>query len=141
MASTSDRTRRKKEQLILAKQGFGAYLKNDFFAQPSAVYAIWEENGEYISALRLEPYQDGLLIEALETIPGQRRKGYAVKLIQVVQSWLATRNAGKLYAHVSKKKTASLRTHDRRGFQIILDHAVYTDHTVNEKHYTLCYEK
>lgn len=55
--------------IMLAEQDFYQYLRKCFFPAPGARYAVWVENGMYVSALRLEPYQDGLLLEALETKP------------------------------------------------------------------------
>lgn len=60
------------EGIKKAEQNFYQYLQNNFFCNEGVVYAIWEEDGQYISALRLEPYQDGLLLEALETKPSYR---------------------------------------------------------------------
>ena len=121
-------------QAALAEQEFYNYLQQVFFRTADARYLIWEENGRYLSALRLEPYQDGLLLEALETAPQHRRKGYAVKLVQA-----ALKHAGniKIYSHVSRKNTASLRTHEKCGFRKILDHAVYADGSVNDRCCTL----
>ena len=69
-------------QIALAEQDFYQYLQQVFFRTTGAVYYILEEGGRYISALRLEPYRDGMLLEALETAPNQRRKGYAAKLLR-----------------------------------------------------------
>lgn len=129
------------EQLILAKRDFRRYLEEQFFPQPGAVYAVWEAEGQYVSALRLEPNRDGLLLEALETIPEQRRKGYAVTLIRAVQSWLREQGKGKVYSHVSKRNTASLRTHERCGFRRFLDYEVCFDGSVNPNAYTMLYEE
>ena len=87
------------------------------------MYALWVENGKYVSALRLEPYEDGLLLEALETIPSQRRKRYAQQLIRAVQAQFPQ----KIYSHISKKNTASLMVHQKCGFVQILDYAKYID--------------
>lgn len=122
------------EQILRAEQEFGAYLREDFFKNDGAYYALWEENGKYRSALRLEPYEDGMLLEALETRPDCRGKGYATMLMQAVLA-IETR---KIYSHVSKKNTASLRTHEKCGFQKILDHAVYVDGSVSTNSVTLC---
>ena len=54
-------------QLALAEEDFREYLSQVFFAAEGAAYFILEEAGRYVSALRLEPYEDGLLLEALET--------------------------------------------------------------------------
>lgn len=124
------------EKLLRAEQAFYQYLNEDFFKTTGAVYAIWEENGAYISALRLEPYQDGLLLEALETAPEFRKRGYAFELIEAVKSEFP----GKIYSHVGKRNIASLRTHEKCGFQRVLDHAVYIDGTVARNAYTLCYD-
>ena len=69
------------QKLMQAEQDFYQYLNKVFFRTSDAVYAIWEEQGTYVSALRLEPYRDGLLLEAFETAPPSRRQGYAEKLI------------------------------------------------------------
>ena len=122
-------------QLMQAEQSFYAYLTQSFFRTPGAVYAIWEEQGKYISALRLEPYEDGLLLEALETAPAYRRKGYAEKLIRSVQE----RFPQKIYSHVSKQNRASLKVHQKCGFRQVLDYARYIDGSVARNAVTLCY--
>lgn len=121
-------------QIFLAEQDFYRYLRESFFPTPGAAYYIWTENGSYISALRLEPYQDGLLLEALETAPDHRNMGCASKLIQAV---LALRKE-KIYSHISKKNTASIRTHEKCGFRKVLDHAVYVDGSVSARVDTYC---
>ena len=93
-------------QIQLAEEDFYRYLSQVFFRSPGAVYAVWEENGWYVSAMRLEPYRDGLLLEALETAPEQRRKGFAAALIRAVQCFLDGKT--KLYSHVDKRNLSSL---------------------------------
>lgn len=122
------------EQLLRAEQAFYQYLREDFFKTNGAVYAVWVEKDVYISALRLEPYQDGLLLEALETAPEYRKMGYAFRLIEAVKREFP----GKIYSHVGKRNAASLKTHEKCGFQKVLDHAVYIDGTVARNAYTLC---
>lgn len=111
------------QRLALAEQDFRQYLQEVFFPVESAVYAVWEENGAYMSALRLEPYEDGLLLEGLETAPGQRRKGYGEALIRAVLEAFPDR----IYSHVSKKNTPSLAIHEKCGFIRILDYAKEID--------------
>lgn len=124
--------------LLQAEQEFYGYLQDVFFAVPGAVYCIWEESGEYVSALRLEPYKDGWLLEALETAPRQRRQGYAERLIcQVLQ--LPEYN--KIYSHVHKKNLPSLRIHGKCGFCRISERAVYIDGSVNHNACTMCIER
>ena len=122
-------------QLLNAEQAFHQYLRECFFVTPEAVYCIWQEKGRPVSALRLEPYRDGLLLEALETAPAHRRKGYAVALITAV---LEAFGEKKIYSHVGKRNTPSLRTHEKCGFHRIADHAVYADGSVMQNHVTFC---
>ena len=117
-------------QLALAEEDFYDYLRNVFFATEGTMYALWEENGEYVSALRLEPYRDGLLLEGLETMPQHRGKGCASMLIRAV---LEEYEGQKIYSHVGRKNLASLAVHGKAGFRRILDHAVYIDGSVNNR--------
>lgn len=123
-------------QLALAEQEFYAYLQEVFFKTEGAAYLIWEESGAYVSALRLEPYQNGLLLEALETHPKHRKKGYAARLVAAAVAYAGV----KVYSHVNTKNTPSMRTHESCGFRKILDYAVYADGSVNDRCCTLCHE-
>lgn len=127
------------EQLLLAEQDFLHFLKERFFIKPEAVYMIWSVDGKYVSTLRLEPYQDGLLLEALETVPEERKKRYAVSLISAVQKNLGSFDGIKVYSHVSKQNVASLKTHRRCGFEICMEYTVRADGSINHNAYTLCW--
>lgn len=118
------------QAVLEAEQDFYGYLKDSFFATPGAFYGIWTEDRKYVSALRLEPYRDGWLVEAVETAPSQRRKGYAAVLMAQVLTYLGQ---GKVYSHVHKANTASLGLHRRCGFCRICDRAVYIDGSVNNR--------
>lgn len=124
------------EQMLRAEQAFYRYLQEDFFKTSGAVYAIWMEGDAYVSALRLEPYRDGLLLEALETAPDKRGRGYAKQLVAA-----AIADAQKVYSHVGKRNAPSLRVHEACGFRRISEQAVYIDGSVDSHCYTLCYEK
>ena len=123
--------------LQLAEQDHREYLQDIFFRTGGAVLAVWEENRTYVSALRLEPYKDGLLLNALETAPVHRKKGYAVRLIRAVQE-----NMGnvKIYSHVNKRNMPSLKTHEACGFRVISDCAVFLSGSVDYRSCTLLYE-
>ena len=123
-------------QLALAEQEFYQYLQQVFFRTEGAGYFIWEKKGCYVSALRLEPYRDGLLLEALETSPAYRKQGYATTLVQAALEYAKDQ---KIYAHVNKGNMASLRTHEKCGFCRILEYAVYADGSVNDRCCTLCH--
>ncbi len=124
------------EQLLRAEQDFYQYLQEIFFTTPNAVYYLWEENGTPVSALRLEPYRDGLLLEALETAPQHRQKGYAKALLLAVLEAVGNQ---RIYSHVHKKNAASLKTHLGCGFAPISGQAVYADGSVNGHCCTLLY--
>lgn len=127
-------------QIALAEQDFYDYLQNDFFTKEQSRYMILSEEGRYVSALRLEPYRDGLLLEALETAPWARKRGFAAKLIRLVQEILTEEGSGPVYSHVSDRNVPSLAVHSKCGFRKILDYAVYLDGSVNRRSRTLRWE-
>ena len=124
-------------QIALAEQEFYSYLRQIFFKTDGVACLIWEEHGRYISALRLEPYRDGLLLEALETSPEHRRMGYGTLLVKAALEYAGN---VKVYSHVGKQNVPSLRTHERCGFRRILEYSVYADGSVNDRCCTLCHE-
>ena len=126
------------QQLLQAEQELYQYLREVFFQTAGAAYYLWEHHGKPVSALRLEPYRDGLLLEALETHPLHRRKGYAKMLIKAA---LETVGEQKVYSHVGKRNVASLNTHLSCGFQRISEQAVYADGSINDRCATLLYKK
>lgn len=128
------------EQRRRAEDDFISYLREDFFSHPNAFYAVWAPDGCYKAALRLEPYRDGLLLEALETAPEARRQGYATVLIRKVMSYLQPLKWTCIYSHIHKRNIASLNVHKKCGFQIISDSATYIDGTVTQSSYTLRYD-
>ncbi len=121
----------------MAELDFRQYLQEVFFPTEGALCALWEVNGHYVSALRLEPYRDGLLLEGLETAPEQRHRGYGAALIQAV---LGTLPCGKVYSHVRKANAISRKTHEKCGFRQISDSAAYIDGSVDRRCCTLVYE-
>jgi len=127
--------------LQLAEQDFRQYLQEVFFRTPGAFCCIWEENGHYVSALRVEPYRDGLLLTALETAPSCRRKGYAAALIRAVQQNFLEIDRVKIYSHVDKQNAASLQTHKKCNFRVISDCAVYINGSVDYRCCTMLYER
>ncbi len=120
-----------------AEEEFISYLREDFFRQKNAFYAVWLVEDTYQSALRVEPYRDGLLLEALETAPNARRRGYACCLLTEVLAFLRATDCNAVYSHVNKRNNASLALHSRCGFRTISDSAVYIDGTVTQNSCTL----
>lgn len=125
------------QQLLRAEQDFYEYLSTGFFTQPGDRYCIWEENGAYISALRLQQFQDGLLLEALETHLQHRGRGYAEKLIRAVLEQL---RPPKIYSHIGHRNAPSIAVHQKCGFRKIADLARYADGSVNSHCGTYLFE-
>lgn len=125
------------EQILRAEQDFYHYLC-DFFKTPGSSYWMLKAAVGYAAALRLEPYKDGMLLEALETKPCERRKGYAEELIRGMLEEMKP-NCIPIYSHISKTNYPSIRVHEKCGFQRISHSAVYIDGSVNARAYTYCY--
>jgi len=124
------------ERLKLRNQLYD-YLADDFFRVKAAFYAVWVVDGDYVSALRIEPFDDGYLVEALQTKMSERRKGYAEKLLNAVLNCERFLNSRPVYAHIYKNNRASMAVHRACGFQPYLDHAVFIDGTVSGNACTL----
>ena len=118
---------------------FYEYLSSCFFRQKGAVYCLWLVDGQYCSALRLEPYKDGLLLTGLETAPHWRRRGYAQSLMGAALGWAEGMGHRKIYSHIRFDNRASLAVHQRLGFRKMLNHAVLLDGTVSSKIGTYLY--
>ena len=100
--------------------GFLGFLKNEFFLQNEAAYWILEENGVWYSALRTCKVLNGLYyLEALETRPDFRKEGYASLLLSSVLDVFRKDGPFRICDCVSKKNTASLKVHEKCGFQIV----------------------
>ena len=107
----------------------------DFLSEADTLYAVWLMDGKYACALRLEPYQDGLLIAGLETAPDLRGRGCAKALLRAVASQFSGR---RLYSHVARKNTASLAVHADCGFTKLHDGAILLDGSAGSSYVTLC---
>ncbi|MBO4915691.1 MAG: GNAT family N-acetyltransferase [Oscillospiraceae bacterium] len=109
----------------MAERDFIRYLETDFFSAPGRIFWVLEEDGVWVSALRLSLIREGLYyLEALETHPGYRRHGYAARLLREVIAKLKLLGPFRICDCVSKENDASLRTHKACGFVIASDPAV-----------------
>ncbi len=127
-------------QLLEAEQDFYLFLKS-FLREKGSVCAVWISEGKYVSALRAEPYRDGVLIEGLETAPTCRRQGYAKLLLRGILEYLNERGAEKIYSHIQRDNIPSIRTHLSCGFVCICDYAAYIDGSVDHKSSTYLFYK
>lgn len=123
--------------LCREEEDFLAYLREDFYNVKGAFYAVWAVDDAYCSALRMEPYKDGLLLEALETAPHARRKGYACALISAVIDHCQRSGYKAIYSHIRKGNKPSLGAHKKCGFMQISDSAVLLDGTVTRNYCTM----
>lgn len=123
-------------QILYAEQDFYTCLAS-FFRCSGAKYAVWELSGRYVCAARIEPYDNGLLLSGLETLPDYRNMGHASSLVAAVIAELKRSGHGTLYSHVAKNNAASLAVHRRCGFEIASQSAVYVDGTTVSDCFTL----
>lgn len=102
--------------------GFLDFLRTDFFTRPGAACWVLAEGERWLSACRTCPVREGVLyLEALETRPDQRRKGYGSRLLGELTEALKREGPFRLCDCVGKKNAASLRTHEKCGFRIVSD--------------------
>ena len=116
-------------------QDFYGFLSEDFF--PDGICCVWEEKGCYVAALRLQKWQDGWLLEGVQTHREHRRKGYARMLVTAALDALKME---KVYVHIVRDNIPSVALHQACGFHKILDHAVYLDGSVHIDADTYVYE-
>lgn len=123
------------------KDGFMEFLQKDFFAHDDATYWVLEENGAWVSALRTCMVKPGTYyLEALETPPAQRNRGFASKLMLEVLETMKQEGSFQLYDCVSKKNTPSLKTHLKCGFTIATEDGYdYLNNAVEVRDYGMVY--
>ena len=123
------------------EEGFMDFLKNEFFQQKEAAYWILEENGVWYSALRTCKVPDGpYYLEALETRPDFRGKGYASLLLSSVLDAFRKDGPFRLCDCISKRNTASLKVHEKCGFQIVSENGYdYLQNEENDREFGLEY--
>ena len=125
--------------LLQAEQDYYAYLRDVHFLLNGAFMAVWEEKGVYISAVRVEPYQDGVLITGLETRSDFRNQGYATMLLRALTARCNAGEYPEIISHIDDDNVASIAVHTKCGFQKIADHAAFLDGTVSHIACTMRY--
>ena len=123
--------RDKKEAVRKVEEGFLGFLKDEFFSQSGSEYWVLESDGVWVSALRLSRIEKCLYyLEALETRPDCRRQGHAARLLDGVIDELKKAGPFRICDCISKRNTASIKTHEKCGFSIVSE-AGY-DYLLNE---------
>ena len=127
------------EQILRTQEDTYIYLQDEFYSQNGAYYAFWVEDGRWICALRMRPYQKGLLLDALETAPAYRNQGFAQKLLREVLLQIPADTC--VYSRILRRNKASVRVHLRCGFQKHKPFAVFLDGSFHTDADTYIYNK
>lgn len=132
----------KSRAVLMVEAGFMNFLQEEFFKYTEATYWVLEENGIWVSALRTCLVQPGTYyLEAFETRPDYRAKGYATRLMLGVLDAMKSDGSFKLCDCVSKNNIASLKTHQKCGFQIVTEKGYdYLNMSADEHDYGLEYQ-
>ena len=132
----------KDEAVKKVEADFLNYLDQIFFRSTEPSYWIFEVDGQWVSALRLNRLKRDLYyLQALETRPDSRRKGYAVCLLREVIEALKAEGPFRLCDCVAKWNEPSLQTHLKCGFQIVSDVGYdYLDGRASSRRYGMCYQ-
>ena len=119
------------ENCLVQRRKLYEYLSDDFFCRRGSFYAVWVMNDEYVSSLRMELFEDGFLLEALQTRSNNRRKGYARNLLNTILNSDVVPDNFPVYAHIYNNNRASMTLHHACGFQPCRDYARFIDGTVS----------
>ncbi|MCM1533440.1 MAG: GNAT family N-acetyltransferase [Corallococcus sp.] len=105
------------------------------------VYYVWENDGVWVSALRLYYIEENFYyLEALETAPDFRKKGYAALLLTSVINELKLIGHFKICVCVGRNNIASLNTHKKCGFKIVSENGFdYLQKETDDRCYGLEY--
>lgn len=130
----------KSKALELVEKGFLDFLKTDFFNGVNTYY-ILEQNGRWVSALRLNLVRERFYyLEALETDPELRGRGYASALLTEVLEKLKKSGPFSVCDCVHKENAASVATHLKCGFTVAGDGVDYLRGGTDEEEFGMRYE-
>lgn len=132
----------KEESIPLVEQDYLLYLRNDFFLRGNtSIWVLVDEEDNWVSALRLHNVDNKTYyMEALETHPYFRRRGYATKLVRSVIKELGRKGEFRLFSNVGKTNIASMETHKKCGFIVDSEKGYdYSNQSYEEGSYSLKY--
>ncbi len=120
-------------------ENFVEFLRG-FFAVKDNRYYVLEADGVPVSAARLSKIEDFYYLEALETAPSHRRKGYASRLLKDITAAYGENGSVDIRDCVMKDNAPSLATHKKCGFTIAQENGIcYLYDTVSEYQYGMRY--
>ena len=95
------------EGLRRTEAGFLAWLREDFLPKKENTLWVWEEDGIFLSALRLTELDGFLWLEALETRPDRRGQGCGEQLLRALAAELSQAGGACVRSCVGKKNRLS----------------------------------
>lgn len=108
--------RDEQEGLKKVEEGFLSYLREDFF--PRGAVCLIETEGEcWVSAARLYEIGEGkYFLEALETRPDCRGRGFGYRLLTHMTEHLRIHGEIEIRTNVASDNQSSLKVHEKAGF-------------------------
>lgn len=95
---------------------YASFLK-DFIQKPKQLIIVETFDDEWVSALRAIATTDGhWFLEAVETKPEERKRGYGKKLLENTIAYLKSIGMTTLTCTVAKNNFASRALHEKIGF-------------------------
>lgn len=118
-----------------------AYMEGPFFREEGGVLFVEAEEGRYLSAVKLYPWKEPgrWHVEALETRPEERGKGYGARVLSGAVRTMEKAGAVEILSDVAKTNEASIRTHLRCGFRREAERWTEADGAVTDKRCTMVY--
>ena len=110
----------------------------ELFRERDAFCAVWITDNRYRASLRIQRFEDGVLLSGLETALDDRKKGYAFCLVIAVLNEVKRRGCLKVYSHIDRKNIPSQKLHLKAGFYKLRDTAHLLDGTVTSRMDTFC---
>lgn len=96
---------------------YAAFLK-EFIQNPKQMVFIETDEKQWVSGLRAVESEPGKwFLEAVETMPGKRNRGYGKKLIRHVTEFLKGTGAKKIDCIIGKSNLSSIKMHTDCGFK------------------------
>ena len=120
-----------------------AYMDGPFFQDEGGIlYILASPEGRYRSAVKLYPWQGERCwhIEALETRPEDRGKGYGTQVLREMIARLEQDGPVTLRSEVSKGNASSLRAHQKAGFRRWAEQVTEMDGSLNDKQCIMVYQ-